>query len=345
MNVAVADNKTRAAAAIAFYMAISMGLILVNRFLFIDKSEPSSSIFVSWYQFIVADVLIVAFSGCCSESELCGYFPVMNLHLDVALKVLPLSLAYLLMIATNNLTLQHLSVGSYQIVRSLSVLFNIALRRFLYGETTSVPVTLCCVFIVIGFALGATGDVTMTARGLFFGLLSSVFAALYAILVKTTLGYLNGNEFLLLQYNTNLALLFLTPYVLFNREVNSMYRCYSVRYWIVQTLAGVGGFVLNLSIFWHIKYTSSLTHNLVGTVKSCMQTAIAYVLFPTYEKYGVAKFIGFVVIVVSSSMYGVLKNKEAAAKTMHEQKAEEEALLNENEGFPDVELDDDQDKL
>ena len=337
------QDRGRAVAAIAFYMGISMGLILVNRFLFIDKSEPSSSIFVSWYQFVVADVLIIAFSGCCSESEYCGYFPVMNLHLDLAIKVLPLSLAYLFMIATNNLTLQHLSVGSYQIVRSLSVLFNIALRKMLYGETTSIPVTLCCVFIVIGFALGAAGDVTMTVRGLVFGLLSSVFAALYAILVKTTLGYLEGNEFLLLQYNTNLALVFLTPYVLFNSEVNSMYKCYSMRYWVVQTLAGIGGFVLNLSIFWHIKYTSSLTHNLVGTVKSCMQTAIAYLLFPTYEKYGVAKIIGFFVIVVSSMVYGILKNKEAAARTANDRQ-DEQTLLTPGNTLPDVELEQEQGK-
>lgn len=334
MNEGDRHDRGRAAAAIAFYMTISMGLILVNRFLFIDKSEPSSSIFVSWYQFVVADVLIVAFSGCCADNPYCGYFPVMNLRLDLALKVLPLSVAYLLMIATNNLTLQHLSVGSYQIVRSLSVLFNIALRWMLYGERTSIPVTLCCIAIVIGFALGATGDVTMTARGLVFGLLSSVFAALYAILVKATLGYLDKNEFLLLQYNTNLALLFLTPYVLFNQEVNAMYKCYSMRYWVVQTLAGVGGFVLNLSIFWHIKYTSSLTHNLVGTVKSCMQTAIAYLLFPSYEKYGILKVIGFVVIVVSSMLYGLLKNKEAAARN----RPEEEHLLQRGDNLPDVDL-------
>lgn len=308
------SENFKAVGSIVFYMLVSVGLTLLNRFLFIDKSEPSSSVFVSWFQFLVADLFIVVFSGCCAESKVCGFFPVMNLKWKTALAVLPLSVSYLLMIGTNNICLQTVSVSSYQIVRSLSVLFNILLRFIVYKEKTSVKVTLACVAIVIGFALGTNGDLTISGKGLFFGLLSSCMAALYAILVKTTITKLDGNEFLLLQYNTNIALVILTPYVLFNRDVNSMFRCYSMRYWITQFLAGAAGFILNISIFWHIKYTSSLTHNLVGTVKSCVQTLLAYFLFPKYEQYTVQKFIGFTVILVSSFIYAALKNKEGKRK-------------------------------
>jgi hypothetical protein len=83
-----------------------------------------------------------------------------------------------------------------------------------------------------------------------------------------------------------------------------------LHYWIVQTGAGLAGFVLNLSIFWQIKYTSSLTHNLVGTVKSCVQTGIAYFIFPEYEQFTLMKFVGFVIIAVSSSVYAILRNAE-----------------------------------
>jgi GDP-fucose transporter C1 len=166
------------------------------------------------------------------------------------------------------------------------------------------------VAIVIGFVIGTKGDLSISFKGLAIGLLSSCFAALYAILVKVTITGLEGNEFELLQYNTNLAILLLTPFVLFNREWNSLYKCYSPRYWAVQTVAGFGGFILNLSIFWHIKYTSSLTHNLVGTVKSCVQTGIAYFLFPEYEKFTAMKFLGFLIIAISSTVYAVLRNVE-----------------------------------
>jgi GDP-fucose transporter C1 len=172
-----------------------------------------------------------------------------------------------------------------------------------------------CAFVVVGFFIGTGGDFTISRKGLIFGLMSSFFAALYSVLVRTTIAKLDSNEFLLLQYNTNLALLLLTPYVLFNRKVSSFYLCYSTRYWLIQVGAGIFGFILNIAIFWQIKYTSSLTHNLVGSVKSCGQTIIAYFLFPGYEQFTLLKIIGVVIIVLSSILYGVFKHIEGAIPT------------------------------
>jgi hypothetical protein len=79
---------------------------------------------------------------------------------------------------------------------------------------------------------------------------------------------------------------------------------------MIQIAAGVFGFVLNIATFWQIKYTSSLTHNLVGTLKSCGQTIVAIFLFPEYEQFTVLKTMGVVIVVISSIVYGIFKHQE-----------------------------------
>jgi GDP-fucose transporter C1 len=301
----------RSAAAVVFYILISVGVTLLNRYLFVAKGEPSSAVFVSWFQFVVASVLIVIFSGCLSDTKYCGFFPVLNIKFSKIVTVIPLSLSYLLMIGINNLCLQEISISSYQVVRSIGVLWNILLRFIMFRETTSWRVCVVCFFVVIGFFIGTGGDFTISRKGLIYGIVSSFFAALYSVFVKTTIAHFDGDEFELLQYNSTLALFLLTPYVVFNQNVSSFYRCYSQRYWLVQIGGGIIGFILNLAIFWHIKYTSSLTHNLVGTLKSCGQTIFALFLFPEYERFTVLKTLGMLIVIAASVFYAIFKHLDA----------------------------------
>lgn len=72
----------------------------------------------------------------------------------IFLQVLPLSLMFTLMIATNNLCLKYVGVPFYYVGRSLTTVFNVVFSYVLLGQATSSKCIMCCGFIIFGFYLG-----------------------------------------------------------------------------------------------------------------------------------------------------------------------------------------------
>ena len=122
--------------------------------------------------------------------------------------------------------------------------------------------------------------------------------------------HLNNNQYLLIEYNTPIAIIILIPFVYYYGEFEVFTRPHSTRFWVMQTLAGVVGFVINIAIFLDIQVTSPLTHNLAGTVKAALQTVLAYFIFPNSETISVKKFIGISLIITFSGIYGYVRNTE-----------------------------------
>jgi GDP-fucose transporter C1 len=307
--------------AVSFYMAISIGCIFLNRLVLSDKTEHAGALFVSWFQFVVALVLILFISSFCQKVPVLNLFPPIHIELGILFKVLPVSFTYLLMIGLNNKCLEYVSVSGYQIVRSLSILFNIVLTYMILGETISLRASLACTGVVVGFFFGVEGELGLSVRGAIYGVLSSIFAALYAIVVKRVIGLLNGNEYLLIEYNTPIAILALTPGVWASGEFHVLFEKRSVHFWMMQTLAGVVGFVINIAIFLNIKYTTALTHNLTGTVKACLQTMLAFVVFKDSEVMTPMKFLGIVLVIGFSTYYAFVRRAEMRQKIIDEHDA------------------------
>jgi GDP-fucose transporter C1 len=155
----------QSALAVTFYMSTSIALVFLNRLVLTDVVEKAGALFVSWYQFVVAYILIIIITV---------FFPNVPL-LKLFLEVIPVSFAYLLMIGCNNKCLEYVSVSAYQIVRSLTIAFNIVLTYFILGDTTSLRACLACLGVVVGFFFGLEGEVDLSLRGAVYGVSSSVF--------------------------------------------------------------------------------------------------------------------------------------------------------------------------
>jgi GDP-fucose transporter C1 len=300
--------------AVSFYMIVSIGLVFLNRLVLTDREETAGALFVSWYQFLVAYVIILIITTFCPTVPLLNLFPPIHYHIPILIKVLPVSVAYLLMIGFNNKCLEYVSVSGYQIVRSLSIVFNIVLTYLILGDPTSIRASIACAVVIIGFALGVEGEAGLSIRGAVYGVLASVFVALYAIMVKKVIGLLDGNEYLLIEYNTPVSIVAMTPLVWFAGEFNVFSEGRSVRFWGIQTFAGIVGFIINIAIFLNIKYTTPLTHNLSGTVKACIQTMLAFVVFPNSEIMTVPKFIGTFLVITASAYYAWVRKREMAER-------------------------------
>lgn len=300
--------------AVTFYMSISIILVFLNRLVMSESKEKAGALFTSWYQFIVTYIIIIIISTFCQNVPILNIFPPIRYDFQTFVKVLPVCVTYLLQIGLNNKCLQFVSVSGYQVVRSLTILFNILLTYFILNQTTSLKAVLCCIGVIIGFFFGVEGEIGLTWKGCFYGVATSLFVALYSIVVKKTLKSLDNNEYVLIEYNTPIAIIAFIPLIYFNGEFEVLTRKLSANFWIMQTLAGVVGFLINIAIFININVTSPLTHNLAGTVKACIQTILAFYIFPSSEKMTIKKFIGTVMIIAFSGLYSVVRTLEMKAK-------------------------------
>jgi GDP-fucose transporter C1 len=98
------------------------------------------------------------------------------------------------MLAFNNICLKYVQVTFYQVARSLSILFNILLTYVLLGTTTSQQALIACGIVFAGFILGSYGEIEFSWAGLFFGVGSSFFVAMYGIHVKKALVHVDNNQ-------------------------------------------------------------------------------------------------------------------------------------------------------
>ena len=232
-NAEVRKRTVQSALAVTFYMTMSIGLVFLNRMLMLDKVETAGALFLSWYQFVVAYVIIVIITTCCPNVPLLNLFPPLSYDWNIVLKVLPVSVTYICMIGFNNKCLEYSSVSTYQIVRSLTILFNIILTYYILNEKTSLKACLACAGVVAGFWCGVEGEVELNVKGAIFGVLSSFFVAAYSIAVKKVMVLLHNDEYLLIEYNTPVAIIGLAPIVWITGEFDVFTTGRSLRFWVM----------------------------------------------------------------------------------------------------------------
>jgi GDP-fucose transporter C1 len=200
--------------------------------------------------------------------------------------------------------------------------------------------------VIIGFFFGIEGEVNLSRRGAFYGISSSVFASLYSVTVKKVIGLLDRNEYLLIEYNTPIAILTLTPVVWLSGEFSVLFESRSVRFWCIQTLVGVVGFVINIASFLCIKYTTPLTHTLAGTAKACLQTLLAFVFFKGSEHVTVLKSIGLVLVIGFTGVYATVRRAEMKTKIIklldntEKSPEDEKQLIGDEEARPALDVSD-----
>jgi GDP-fucose transporter C1 len=330
----VRKKTIQAALAVTFYMSVSLALVFLNRFILTDSLEKAGALFVSWYQFVVAYVCILIITIFFPNVPFLNLFHPIRYKLSVAVQVLPVSVAYLMMIGFNNKCLEYVSVSGYQIARSLTILFSIILSFVFQGQRTSLRACGACLGVVVGFLCGVQGDVDLSLKGGFYGVCSSCFLATYTIVVKKVMGLLNNDEFLLIEYNTPIAVIVLAPFVWVSGEFDILKEPHTRRFWIVQTVTGVVGFVINIAIFLNIKFTTPLTHNLSGTLKACLQTLLAFVFFPKGETMTPLKALGTALVIGFSAYYAFVRKAEMKAKIEAENQQETQPLIEEKQGIP-----------
>jgi GDP-fucose transporter C1 len=259
-----------------------------------------------------------------SKVQAFSYLPDLEFKWEVAQSITPLTLVYVGMLVFNNLCLNYVDVHLYQIARSLTICFTVILAYFILGEKTSMTAIGACFIVFVGYVTGALGEVfgnqaeesvmSFSWYGLGFGLLSSVFVALNGIMVKSKLSVVQNNHWILLIYNTVLAIVFLFPLTVITGEIHEAIKVPFLNepvFWLNMTITAICGYLINIAFFLQINYTSPLTNTISGTAKACLQTLLGVVLFRTPITF--VGFVGTVVSIAGSTFYSRVKFLENQA--------------------------------
>ncbi|OAD75793.1 hypothetical protein PHYBLDRAFT_110377 [Phycomyces blakesleeanus NRRL 1555(-)] len=302
-------------AVVSFYFVISLSVVFLNKIIMTGSDFPYA-LFVTWYQLVVALVLLLIWAHLGKSHKAFSIIPPYEFDLGIAKKVAPLTFVYVMMLALNNLCLRYVEVTFYQVARSLSINFTIIFTYLILRKATSFPALVACGIVFMGFAIGSYGEINFSWAGIFYGVGSSAFVALYGIYVQKTLAAVDNNQWKLLHYNTTLAILFLFPLVLFSGELaeilSSSEAIYSTNFWILMTITGVTGFGINIAMFLQVKYTSALTNTICGTAKACVQTVLAAMIFK--NEVSSLNALGIALALFGSGYYGWVRYKERQAK-------------------------------
>ncbi|KAJ5073823.1 gdp-fucose transporter 1 [Anaeramoeba ignava] len=204
---------------VSFYFIISMTVVFLNKYLLSNsKFEFNGALFMTWYQLIVSLFCILIISVLRPHYPIFDFMPKLEFEIEKAKKVSIVTVFFIGMVGLNNLCLKYVSVSFYQVARSLTVVFNIVFSKMILGITTSNKILQACGVVIFGFFIGSGGEIDFSLIGTIFGVASSASLSLYSIYVKKYIKILNDDHFLLLIYNTILAIIFLFPIVLLTGE-------------------------------------------------------------------------------------------------------------------------------
>ncbi|EGC39272.1 hypothetical protein DICPUDRAFT_27239 [Dictyostelium purpureum] len=298
------------ASVIAFYFVISITLVFLNKTLMSDFNFEYP-LFITWYQQIISFISIYIMTNISSKVPALSFFPAFEFKRETAIKVLPVTIVLTGMIIFNNLCLEYVEVSFYQIARSLTICFSIIFTYLILKTKTSYRATLACLVVFLGFILGSVGEVNFSWKGIVFGLLSSCFVALYSIYVKKVLPACDGNEWRLSIYNTAISIVLMFPLLIISGEASTIMGeklLHSFTFWVYMTIAGICGYLISISVFMQIKHTSPLTNNISGTVKACVQTILAVMIWG--NKITFQNGLGIAIVIGGSFWYSFIRYQE-----------------------------------
>jgi len=339
----MSDTK-HIATVVATYWCVSISMVYLNKVLMSSESVSiDAPLFITWFQCVVTAIIcwiagkisqrVIQSQGLPVTEDGKGrpqgrgffaQFPKAEYNADIGKKVLPLSIIFVGMITFNNLCLKFVEVSFYNVARSLTIVFNVALSRIILGSATSLRTSVCLLFVICGFFMGAKGEINFTMIGTAFGICSSLFVSLNSIFTKKVLPAVDNDHWKLTFYNNVNACVLFMPLMAYY-EAGTIFgamnqQMVSPLFWGAMLIAGCFGFSIGIVTVMQIKATSPLSHNVSGTAKAAVQSMMAFYIWKNPATVmGVA---GMFVVLGGSLLYTVVKMREGKKATPTKEEVE-----------------------
>jgi len=307
-----------------FYFAVSVLLVIFNKIVLSGSSiSVAAPMFIVWFQLLVTWICLIAMGNFGARIPMMNFFPPFEFAMEKATKLIQLSVIFLGMMVFNNLCLFYVEVSFYQVARALTILFNIVLSQYMMNVPSSMQANQACAVVVIGFIIGCLGEPVLSIEGVIFGLISSIFVALYSIHVKRVLPIVDGSHWKLMMYTTTISLLLLIPIIFIVGEFHTLRDSPAVSYasfWFAISFTGLLSFLINIAIFLQIIYTTPTTQNISGTIKAAAQTLIAILYFQ--NEVTLMGIIGIALVIAGSYWYSQIRLLETQLEAKQKEEKE-----------------------
>jgi len=275
-------------------------------------------LFITWIQLLVAQAFIMVFGVLSSQvGGIFSTFAPLEWDWQIAKKVIPLTIVWLLMMASSNICLKYTEVTFYQVARALTILWSILFQTLEFPDLqVSNPAKLACLVVFIGFISGSAGEVNFEWIGWIAGIVSSIFVAYYNNAIKKSLVFVANDNWRLMIYNTTWAIFMFIPIlilfgelIIFDEKASSLL---TSEVWQGIIATGVLGYLINIAVFLQMKLTSPLTGTISGTVKGVLQVIFGWLLFR--NEISRLNFVGIVLVIGGSTWYSQIQYNKMALK-------------------------------
>ncbi|XP_005097868.1 solute carrier family 35 member E3 [Aplysia californica] len=277
----------------------SIVIVLLNKWIYTHYNFPN--ITLTCIHFIVTSLGLVV----CRQANI---FQPKSLPL---MSMLPLALSFCGFVVFTNLSLESNTVGTYQLIKTMTTPCIILIQTNFYGRNFSRNVKLTLLPITLGVFLNSCYDVKFNVVGIVFATVGVLVTSLYQVWVGEKQHELQVNSMQLLYYQAPLSaflLLFVIPFfepldafqgVLFSWPLQALFAV---------LMSACVAFSVNLSIFWIIGNTSPVTYNMIGHLKFCMTLFGGYLLF--HDPIQVLQLLGILTTVAGVVAYTHIKRSE-----------------------------------
>ena len=331
------------ASVVATYWFVSISMVYLNKVLMSnDNVSINAPLFITWFQCIVTALICYAAgevatsmkkreydalsqsedsdgapSSATGKPSFWSQFPRAQYLVGTGQRVFPLSVVFVGMITFNNLCLKWVEVSFYNVARSLTIVFNVIFSQVLLGSKSSTNTLGCLAIVILGFFVGAHGELHFSMLGTVAGICSSLFVSLNSIFTKKVLPVVDNDHWKLTFYNNvNASLLFIPLILIFEHKPLAAAfdkQFVSGLFWSAMMVAGFFGFSIGIVTVLQIKATSPLSHNISGTAKAAVQSILAFYLWG--NPWTFMGILGIAMVLGGSLLYTFVKMGENAAAT------------------------------
>lgn len=313
--ITIDANNLKVAGVVAFYMFSALVMVFVNKAVL--NSTPDLPLLFLLFQLLIAVVLLHVSAFFTKKIQI----PVMDLQ--VAKSLVPVVSVNIIGLVFNTLCLRDVEASFFQIARGLVLPLTIVVSCAHTRSTPTQKVILAAGIVTLGFMLGVAPSKGLpdyaipSTLSLIYGVMSSVFIAVHAVLIKGSLPHCNNSTIELAWWTNAGSAIMILPFVFFRGEPWKLLELYTDGVWQPHVFAwgslvtGVFGFLLCISGLLSIKVTSPITHMFSSAARSVLQTLIGVWAFG--DIITVNRGLSLVIILGGTMFYTWVKSRENAA--------------------------------
>ncbi|XP_022656144.1 solute carrier family 35 member E3-like isoform X1 [Varroa destructor] len=271
-------------------LAVSIAIVLLNKWVYVYVGFPN--ITMSCTHFIITSLGLAV----------CRHFGIFNPVRIPFQTVVPLAVTFCGFVALTNLSLQNNAVGTFQLLKTLTMPTIMVIQTWCYAYRFSRTVVLSLVPIVFGVYLNCQFDLSFNALGSMFALSAVVITSMYQVFVGEKQKELQVSSMQLLWYQAPMSVvLLLIAALVFESPLQWLAHSWSFNDLFMVLLTGLVAFVVNLTSYWIIGNTSPMAYNVLGQLKLSLTLLGGYLLFDDPLK--PVQLVGVIMTVVGCMLY------------------------------------------